>query len=63
MYSCLKVREPLHGFLSVPLQGKCTIRKSKPIIQNHLLLMALLETMKGMATNMVIWGIRAARWP
>lgn len=29
MYSCLKIREPLSGFLSVPLQGKCTICKSK----------------------------------
>lgn len=29
MYSCLKIREPLNGFLSVPLQVKCTICKSK----------------------------------
>lgn len=29
MYSCLKIREPLNGFLSVPLQGKCTICKSE----------------------------------
>lgn len=28
MYSCLKIREPLNGFLSVPLQGKCTVCKS-----------------------------------
>lgn len=61
MYSCLKIRESLYGFLSVPLQGKCTICKLKPIIQNHLLLMVLLETMKDVATNMVILGIRVAR--
>jgi hypothetical protein len=29
MYSCLKIREPLNHFLSVLLQGKCTICKSK----------------------------------
>lgn len=29
MYSCLKIREPLSRFLSVPLQGKCTVCKSK----------------------------------
>lgn len=29
MCSCLKIGEPLNGFLSVPLQGKCTICKSK----------------------------------
>ena len=28
MYSCLKIREPLNGFLSVPLQGKFTVCKS-----------------------------------
>lgn len=29
MYSCLKIREPLNGFLSVLFQGKCTLCKSK----------------------------------
>lgn len=29
MYSCLKIRQPLNGFLSVPLQGICTVCKSK----------------------------------
>lgn len=29
MYSGLKIREPLNGFLSVPLRGKCAVCKSK----------------------------------
>lgn len=63
MYSCLKIREPLNGFLSVPLQGKCTVCKSKIHHPNHLFLTVLLEKMRDVATSAEIWGIEVVQRP
>lgn len=38
MYSCLKIREPLNSFLSVPLQGRCHLEIKTPSTPKSLVL-------------------------